>query len=75
MPGTTWTMGAMFAQTSGLPLNISIDSNGMDTQDSFFRELLQWEIFFKRRIFTDSFVGIGCDIWRKEIIFYGAWAI
>lgn len=36
MPGTTWTMGAMFAQTSGLPLNISIDSNGMDTQDSFF---------------------------------------
>lgn len=36
MPGTTWTMGAMFGQTSGLPLNISIDGNGMDTQDSFF---------------------------------------
>ena len=30
MPGTTWTMGAMFGQTSGLPLNISIDGNGMD---------------------------------------------
>ena len=26
----------MFAQTSGLPLNISIDGNDMDTQDSFF---------------------------------------
>ena len=31
-----WTMGAMFAQTSGLPLNISISANDMDTQDSFF---------------------------------------
>lgn len=36
MPGTTWTMGAMFGQTSGLPLNTSLDGNGMDTQDSFF---------------------------------------
>lgn len=36
MPGTTWTMGAMFGQTSGLPLNTSIDANGMNTQDSFF---------------------------------------
>lgn len=44
MPGTTWTMGAMFGQTSGLPLNTSIDGNGMDTQGSFFPE--RWEIFF-----------------------------
>ncbi|WP_259283300.1 GBS Bsp-like repeat-containing protein [[Clostridium] scindens] len=36
MPGATWTIAAMFAQTSGLPLNISIDPNGMDTQESFF---------------------------------------
>ena len=36
MPGTTWTMGAMFGQTSGLPLNTSIGANGMDTQDAFF---------------------------------------
>ena len=34
--GATWTMGAMFAHTSGLPLNISIGSNDMDTQDHFF---------------------------------------
>lgn len=34
--GTTWTMGAMFAQTSGLPLNVSIDGNNMDTQEHFF---------------------------------------
>ena len=36
MTGATWTMGAMFAQTSGLPLSISIDGNDMDTQDHFF---------------------------------------
>ena len=36
MPGATWTMGAMFAQTSGLPLKLSIDMNAMDSQRSFF---------------------------------------
>lgn len=36
MPYTGWTMAAMFAHTSGLPLNISIDGNSMDTQESFF---------------------------------------
>lgn len=40
MPGTSWTMGAMFAHTSGLPLNISIDANSMDTQDSFFPNII-----------------------------------
>lgn len=34
--GATWTMGGMFAQVSGIPLNISIDGNNMDTQESFF---------------------------------------
>ena len=33
-------MGAMFAHTSGLPLNISIGENSMDTQESFFGEAL-----------------------------------
>ncbi len=40
MPGTTWTMGAMFAHTSGLPLSISIERNSMDTQDSFFNGII-----------------------------------
>lgn len=38
MPGTTWTVAAMFAQSSGLPLSVSIDGNDMDTQESFFPE-------------------------------------
>lgn len=34
--GATWTVAAMFAQTSGLPLKISIGDNSMNQQDSFF---------------------------------------
>ena len=40
MPGSTWTMGAMFSQTSGIPLNISIDANSMDTQETFFPNII-----------------------------------
>ncbi|MGM9941394.1 MAG: sulfatase-like hydrolase/transferase [Bulleidia sp.] len=36
MPGTTWTMGGLFAATSGLPLQIDIQANSMDTQKAFF---------------------------------------
>lgn len=36
MQGGTWTMGAMFSQTSGLPLLIPSGQNTMDQQDSFF---------------------------------------
>lgn len=36
LPGTGWTIAAMFAQTSGLPLQIPMDGNAMDTQDTFF---------------------------------------
>lgn len=36
LPGTTWTMGGMFAATSGLPLQISINGNEMSNQEQFF---------------------------------------
>lgn len=38
LTGTTWTMGAMFGHFMGLPLNIDIQGNDMDTQESFFKE-------------------------------------
>lgn len=34
--GTTWTMGAMFAQTSGLPLKIIGDVNAMSQYKTFY---------------------------------------
>lgn len=36
LPGTTWTMGAMFGMTSGLPLQTKLDDNAMNTQTEFF---------------------------------------
>ncbi|QNM10227.1 GBS Bsp-like repeat-containing protein [Wansuia hejianensis] len=36
LTGATWTIGAMFAQTSGLPLTIPLDKNSMGTQEGFF---------------------------------------
>lgn len=40
MPSATWTVAAMFAQSSGLPLSIPIDDNSMDTQSSFLPEVV-----------------------------------
>ena len=36
LPYTTFTMGAMFGQTSGLPLKDNVQNNDMSTQDHFF---------------------------------------
>ena len=36
LPGTTWTMGAVFALSTGLPLKIAVDANDMESQDAFF---------------------------------------
>lgn len=36
MYGSTWTTGGMFAQSSGLPLNVSFDASNIDTQEKFF---------------------------------------
>lgn len=40
MPYTTWTIGGMFAQTSGLPLQIDMQNNNMDTQEEFFSGII-----------------------------------
>ncbi len=36
LPGTGWTMGGMFAQSTGLPLKVPFDGNAMESQDAFF---------------------------------------
>ncbi len=36
LTGSTWTAGALFGQTTGLPLKIPIAENAMGSQESFF---------------------------------------
>lgn len=58
--GTTWTMGAMFAQTSGLPLNIPISANDMGTQDSFFSGILTLGDILEEEGYSQSLI-VGSD--------------
>ena len=60
MPGTTWTIGAMFAHTSGLPLSVSIDGNNMDTQDSFFPSAITLVDVLEREGYSQTLM-IGSD--------------
>ena len=36
LPGATWTMGAMFAHSTGLPLQVPVGGNEMTEQENFF---------------------------------------
>ena len=55
LPGTTWTMGGMFAATSGLPLQISIANNNMDTQKSFFPGITTIGNILEKQGYTNIF--------------------
>lgn len=58
--GATWTMGAMFAQTSGLPLNVSIDGNNMDTQEHFFPGIITMGDILEEEGYSQTLL-IGSD--------------
>lgn len=58
--GSTWTMGAMFAHTSGLPLSVSIDGNNMDTQEHFFPGIITLGDILKEEGYSQTLL-IGSD--------------
>ncbi|BDF17165.1 sulfatase-like hydrolase/transferase [[Clostridium] scindens] len=70
MPGTTWTMGAMFANTSGIPLNISIDANSMDTQDAFFPNAIVLGDILERGGYNQTLmIGSDATFGGRELYF------
>ena len=56
MPGATWTMGAMFAQSTGLPLKISIEQNSMDSQEHFFPSVSALGDILEEEGYTQKFL-------------------
>lgn len=60
LPYATWTVAGMFAQTAGLPLEIPIGTNAMDTQDSFFPEVTTIGDILARQGYNQSLL-IGSD--------------
>lgn len=60
MASSTWTMAAMFAHTSGLPLRISIEGNSMDTQEVFFPGLTTLGDILEKEGYTQTLM-VGSD--------------
>lgn len=58
--GTGWTVAAMFAQSSGLPLLIPIEGNSMNEQESFLPGLTTIGDILKDAGYTQSLV-LGSD--------------
>ena len=56
LPGATWTMGAIFAQSTGLPLKISIEQNSMDSQKVFFPSVTAIQDILKEEGYTQKFL-------------------
>lgn len=60
MNGATWTMGGLFAQTSGLPLKTSLGNNGMSTQSQFFPSITTLGDILKDQGYQQVFM-LGSD--------------
>lgn len=60
MPATSWTMGAIFGHTAGLPLQLSIDGNDMDTQNTFFPNMESMGDILEKEGYKQIFM-IGSD--------------
>lgn len=60
MPSTTWTVAAIFAQSSGLPLKISIEGNSMNTQETFMPNVITTGDILEEAGYNQMFL-IGSD--------------
>lgn len=70
MPGTTWTIGGIFAQTSGIPLSLPIGSNNMDTQESFFPGITALGDILEEAGYTQTFfIGSNAEFGGRELYF------
>ncbi|MDR1801746.1 MAG: LTA synthase family protein [Lachnospiraceae bacterium] len=71
--GSTWTVGAMFAQSSGLPLLLPFQNNGMSDQDTFLPgatligDILEEEGYTQQIIFgSDKAFGGRDNMYRDH---------
>ena len=71
--GGTWTMGAIFSQTSGLPLQTgSIGMNDMDTQSSFYPSITAMGDILKEQGYRQIFMcGSYAQFGGRQLYFKG----
>ena len=72
-PGATWTMAAMFAHTSGIPLQMNIrnlDSNDMNKQDHFFADVVTMGDILKDEGYNQTLlIGSDADFGGRSLYF------
>ena len=72
LPGTIWTMGAVFGTTSGLPLKIPLERNSMNQNKDFFPQLTTMgDIFakegYQNRLLMGSDANFGgCRLYYES---------
>lgn len=71
LPGNTWTMGAMFGQTSGLPLKVPIHGNKMSAQDgSFFNSSVTLGDMLKKEGYKQELmIGSKVEFGGRDLYF------
>lgn len=68
--GTTWTIGALFGQTSGLPLLIPIERSSMNTQEHFFPEIVTMGDILEEQGYNQNFmIGSVGDFGGRQLYF------
>ena len=78
LPGSTWTMGAMFSLTSGLPLKIPLQGNQMQSAESFFPTITTMgDILAKEGYTQELLIGSDASFGGRELYFtqHGNFAI
>ena len=72
LPGTIWTMGAIFGTTSGLPLKTPLGQNGMSASDDFFPgvitmgDILKKEGYRNRLLMGSASDFGGCALYYQS---------
>lgn len=70
LSGTGWTMGAIFGQSTGLPLKISISGNDMGTQGDFFPSVAALGDILEDAGYTNDFLlGSNVEFGGRKLFF------
>lgn len=70
MTGSTWTIGAMFAQSTGLPLILPIENNSMGTQKEFLPEVTAiGDILDKAGYSQTLLIGSGAEFGGRDLFY------
>ena len=67
---TTWTMAAMFAHSSGLPLIVNVGNNLMNTQEDFFPSMVNLGDILQREGYNQTLmVGSDADFGGRTLYY------